>query len=258
MYGTGHAPLLGTCWPPVVAKPKSEVLVSSMDSTKEGGKNLESLAQDSSSDSSLDSGRSEEGEERGPYSAHSFTAQMLYCKAAVSASGGHRLARDYLAALTAAVNGDARLLHLCLHHPVREEDIEVFRTHLLDVWCAEEAAVCEEEAKQGQPKNGASPTHVSEASADEDCSEEYLQAAELFVLSCSPIVRCFLYDVMCAASYQRTQNLTLMEATEKEMVRLGVDCFGIPQERLLALWKIVLAEVQLRKETFNILVPLME
>lgn len=211
----------------------------------------------------------------------------------VSASGGHRLARDYIAGLTAAVEGDENLVALCLQHPVGEQDVDRFCQHLLDTWCEEqekadqiEEKKGEEEEPEGKEREGIptsssslSPVeerneeissersssealirsaHEEEEEEEELVTEEGMRMAQLFVFAFSPIIRCFLYDVMCAATYQRTRHTLLMEKIEKKLIHLGVHVLGVPRERVMALWKVVLAEAHLKKETYNLLVPLIE
>lgn len=220
-----------------------------------------------------------------PYASASFRTRELYCMAVVSASGGHRMARDYIAGLTAAVDGDAELVALSLQHPVSEKDVDVFRQHLLDIWCDEQANG-EKESDVEERGGVASPSSLSGVTTDETSSlnvflmdqlkkcapsataggeseeenptEEEMQMAELLILAFSPIVRCFLYDVMCAATYQRSRNRLLMEETEKKLTHLGVHVLGVPRERVMALWKVVLAEAQLKKRIYNLLVPSIE
>lgn len=260
IYGTSHAPLLGTCWPPLLSSTPTDLA-----ELQEDPKMLPpSLS---------------------PYASASFCTRALYCKALVSASGGHRMARDYVAGLTAAVDGDAELVALSLQHPASEKDVEVFRQHLLDIWCDEQ--VKEEKESEREEKGSVASSsslwggitdeassmnvffrdhHEKCTSTDKDggeseeknLTEEEMEMAELFILAISPIVRCFLYDVMCAATYQRSRNRLLMEETEKKLIHLGVHVLGVPRERVMALWKVVLAEAQLKKGTYKLLVPSIE
>lgn len=273
--------------------------------------------------------------------------QELYCKAVVSASGGHRLARDYVAGLAAALltgggggqpsspagggvqagggGGEARegggkfaghssspssslpsssssssgsssstslcslgpgwsspgaLLQLALQHPADPLDMYRFRAHLLDLWCDDGECTVDEpvddhhySAVSDNPHPLASRVKKEEAEADRARQDTHTheeeeerverEAAELFLLSHSPIVRCLLYDTMCASLYQRPQVppdlLHSAASTPRDrLARLGVEVFGVPRERLLALWEIALRETVLHRDLYHLLVPVMD
>eukprot|EP00796_Vickermania_ingenoplastis_P000274 gene274-147_t len=169
----------------------------------------------------------------------SATTRELYCKAAVSASGGHRLARDYLAGLAAATTADADLVHLALHHPVDDvqKDILSLREHLLRCWCAGDDDLV-------APPPEAAAVAVGDRSAP--------SRAET-------VVRCWLYDSMCAATYQRTrQHRGILEERATYLIDLGSAYFGVPMEELQELWQVVLMEASLKRQTYSVLVPQMD
>lgn len=91
------------------------------------------------------------------------------------------------------------------------------------------------------PTTAPSPT-ASEVRAAEDC-----------VLSSIPEVRCFLYDAMTASLFHSHGDIAVVEAARTRVFHLGAAHFGLSPAALTPLWRIVEAELIMRKEKMRML-----
>ncbi|KPI84049.1 hypothetical protein ABL78_6894 [Leptomonas seymouri] len=72
------------------------------------------------------------------YEDNAMVTRRLYCKALVYASGGSRLARDWIAGCAALTSPDPSLIYTALQHTAAEADVEELREHLLERLLAQE------------------------------------------------------------------------------------------------------------------------
>lgn len=276
------------------------------------------------------------------YEDNALDTRKLYCKALVHASGGSRLARDWIAGCAALTSPDPSLIYTALQHAATEADVEELREHFLQRLLARDEeqrghqhrrdgvseddkaavggngastgwqrrqpradadsdiasfAVAEEEGEMERevlledeeapaPSSSSSSatafaTDESAAAAaaavgtagragaataqgkvdddggdddgDDDISPDSVRAAEQLLLSRSPEVRCFMYDAMTASLFHSNYDLRTVEAARRRTFWIGVNVFGISSDELTLLWRVVEAELLLKKEKIKVL-----
>ncbi|RNF26932.1 uncharacterized protein Tco025E_00798 [Trypanosoma conorhini] len=142
------------------------------------------------------------------------TARELYCKALTHASGGGRLARDWIAGCSAIVCPSQNLVNLALKHHGTEQDVERYREYLL--------LALHRRTQAGSDKRGAANG-----------------------LGSMPEVRCFVYDATRAACFHRYHKVPEEDRRRLDTVahRLGVDA-----EVSRAIWRLVESEGTVERE----------
>ncbi|RNF10082.1 hypothetical protein TraAM80_01831 [Trypanosoma rangeli] len=157
------------------------------------------------------------------------TARELYCKALTHASGGGRLARDWIAGCVAIVCPSDTLLNIALKHPGTEQDVERYRTYLLSTL---------RKRMQEGPNEGAG---VGGGGAASSSSRE----AVVKRLGSMPEVRCFVYDATRAACFHRYNKVPEEDRQQLDAVahRLGVD-----EEVTRGIWRLVESEGAVERE----------
>ena len=88
---------------------------------------------------------------------------------------------------------------------------------------------------------------------DDDISPDSVRAAEQLLLSRSPEVRCFMYDAMTASLFHSNYDLRTVEAARRRTFWIGANVFGISSDELTLLWRVVEAELLLKKEKIKVL-----
>lgn len=188
------------------------------------------------------------------YSDEGLLTRQLYCRALVYASGGSRLARDWIAGSAALTAPAPNLMHLALQHRGAERDVARLREHLLDALLAADAeeadgaavatlAVGEEESAKREKETG----------GEEEWSAERVREAENALLSAAPECRCFIYDSMCASLFhsQPLQGGCYecgLEQHRQRIFDIAHRYFGIDDEVLESMWKMVEAENNIKRE----------
>lgn len=184
--------------------------------------------------------------------------RRLYCKALVFASGGSRLARDWVAGCAAMTSDDPLLIFIALQHSATEADVWALRSHLLTLALAPEAAATAGDAEdggaaaRGSRHEGDPALHPAPA-APRDGGAAEIAEAEQYLLQRSPEARCFVYDAMAASSFHGSGDLQSLEAARRHTSLVGGTCFGLPEDVLTAMWRLVEAELLLKKEKGKIL-----
>lgn len=258
------------------------------------------------------------------YEDNAMDTRKLYCKALVHASGGSRLARDWIAGCAALTSPDPSLIYTALQHTATEADVKELREHFLRRLIArddtpvehphprhggerevagtrgcvfsgddnssggtaslevaeEEDEVEREVLRNDEEMDGMgqlnSPATTSTAAGkveaqqqgdaaveaksnnDEDGEESPLSAesvrdAEFLLLSRSPEVRCFMYDAMTASLFHSNYDLRTVEVARRHTFWIGANMFGIAFDELTLLWRVVEAELLLKKEKIKVL-----
>lgn len=268
------------------------------------------------------------------YEDKAMDTRKLYCKALVHASGGSRLARDWIAGCAALTSPDPSLIYTALQHTATEVDVEELREHFLQRLIAqdeearalrqhqhhsgedderpgsstaahrrhssmaaggqgcitsfaraEEVDEREREVLRDGEEAAAMPLHsslssgpsdalstatamkraaaagsadtkeVDEGDDDDDVSlsPDSVRAAEHLLLSRSPEVRCFMYDAMTASLFHSNYDLRTVEVARRHTFFIGANVFGIAFDELTLLWRVVEAELLLKKEKIKVL-----
>lgn len=93
---------------------------------------------------------------------------------------------------------------------------------------------------------------ATETSSVDDTATEIdtdaIERAEQVLLSNAPEVRCFLYDAMMASLFHCHSDFTTVEEARRRITCIGVSVFGLPAAEVTALWRIVEAEMFVKKE----------
>ncbi|GET87052.1 hypothetical protein, conserved [Leishmania tarentolae] len=226
------------------------------------------------------------------YEDDAMDTRKLYCKALVYASGGSRLARDWIAGCAALTSPDTSLIYTALQHAATEVDVEVLREHILGRLLAQEGPrrggrsdgscnnevktnVCRQEGEEEMVLPGTAES-VAEPSVALNCAEksiihelneadgaietasppitlEGIREAEHCLLQCSQEVRCFMYDAMTASLFHSNNDLRMVEAARRHIFWIGSGQFGLSFDELTALWRLVEAELLLKKEKIKVL-----
>ncbi|KPA77181.1 hypothetical protein ABB37_07100 [Leptomonas pyrrhocoris] len=274
------------------------------------------------------------------YEDNAMGTRKLYCKALVCASGGGRMARDWIAGCAALTSPDPSLIYTALQHNATEADVEELREHFLirllareegekrddgrrqhrhqqqqqgsegvrdglvrrsGVWtekhasggaapvarAAEENSKVEREvlrdgeeadAEEGLPSAAGASTSTDQTattvsrqeeelhndgddeSGEQDgdnavasISPESIREAEHLLLRRSPEVRCFMYDAMTASLFHSNADLRAVEMARRHTFWIGANVFGISFDELTLLWRLVEAELLLKKEKIKVL-----
>ncbi|ESL09415.1 hypothetical protein TRSC58_02862 [Trypanosoma rangeli SC58] len=162
------------------------------------------------------------------------TVRELYCKALTHASGGGRLARDWIAGCVAVVCPSDILLDIALKHPGTEQDVERYRAYLLNTLHKRTQEGSNEGASVGD--SGAAPSSSGEAVVKG--------------LGSMPEVRCFVYDATRAACFHRYHKVPEEDRRQLDAVahRLGVD-----EEVTRGIWRLVESEGAVEREKQRVL-----
>lgn len=214
------------------------------------------------------------------YEDDAMDTRKLYCKALVHASGGSRLARDWIAGCAALTSPDPSLIYTALQHDATEADVQELREHFLhrllahnkdanvsgdrDVDGEEREEDEEEQESEVVPPNeqladapavnadGADAAACSSSPAAPP-SPEAVREAEHLLLQHSAEVRCFMYDAMTASLFHSNNDLRTVEAARRHTFGIGAALFGLTYDDLAALWRVVEAELLLKKEKIKVL-----
>lgn len=227
------------------------------------------------------------------YEDDAMDTRKLYCKALVHASGGSRLARDWIAGCAALTSPDPSLIYTALQHAATEADVEELREHILGRLLAQEIprrggrsggsrdnqvrtnfSMYEESEKEvvvpgtgniaaerAVAPNCAGHSSIHERDGEDGASEapsppitsEDILDAEHYLLQRSREVRCFMYDAMTASLFHSNSDLRTVEAARRHTFGIGLTKFGLSFDELTSLWRLVEAELLLKKEKIKVL-----
>ncbi|CAJ1019979.1 hypothetical protein Q4I32_002126 [Leishmania shawi] len=227
------------------------------------------------------------------YGDDAMDTRKLYCKALVHASGGSRLARDWIAGYSALTSPDPSLIYTALQHDATEADVQELREHILGRLLAQESPrrggcsggsrenevrakfdMNEESEKEvvvpgagdAAPEPAVAPNcggqcNMHEGDDEDGASEatsppitsESIRDAEHCLLQRSREVRCFMYDAMTASLFHSNNELRAVEAARRHTFSIGSNLFGLSFDELTALWRLVEAELLLKKEKVKVL-----
>ncbi|KAF5220441.1 hypothetical protein ECC02_006509 [Trypanosoma cruzi] len=166
--------------------------------------------------------------------------RVLYCKALVHASGGGRLARDWVAGCSAVVGASEKLLGIALKHDGTEQDVERYRDYLLTTLCKR----MQEASNDGNGTVSSSMNSSSGGKGKVSASSEAgsLDAKELGNL---PEVRCFVYDAMRAASFHRYHKVP---EEDRQRLYAVAERLGVEEEVTRGIWQLVEKEGAVQRE----------
>ncbi|KAG5483289.1 hypothetical protein LSCM1_04831 [Leishmania martiniquensis] len=227
------------------------------------------------------------------YEDRTLDTRQLYCKALVHASGGSRLARDWIAGCAALTSPDPSLICTALQHNATQADVEALREHIIGRLLAQESPKRgdrsgasrenevrtkfdgseESEEVEMEPytgdaaaevavaSNSAVPCSIHEGNDEDGTGEvasslitlESIRNAERYLLQHSREVRCFMYDAMTASLFHRNNDLRAVEAARRHTFWVGSALFGLSFDELTELWRLVEAELLLKKEKLKVL-----
>ncbi|KAG5505077.1 hypothetical protein JIQ42_04263 [Leishmania sp. Namibia] len=227
------------------------------------------------------------------YEDGALDTRKLYCKALVHASGGSRLARDWIAGCAALTSPDPSLIYTALQHNATQADVEELREHILGRLLAQESPERGDRSdgsrnnevrttfdmNEGSEEEAVAP-HTGDATAEPTaasncavrCSlpesdggdganeaassritSESIRNAERYLLQRSREVRCFMYDAMTASLFHSNNDLRAVEAARRHTFWVGSALFDLSFDELTALWRLVEAELLLKKEKIKVL-----
>ncbi|KAK7195989.1 hypothetical protein NESM_000532200 [Novymonas esmeraldas] len=235
------------------------------------------------------------------YDDDAIGMRKLYCKALVHASGGSRLARDWIAGCAALTSPDPSLIHTALQHDATEADVHELREYILSQMLEHgsrrsggrshhqpgtrasevrnqhdeddddddddlpevmaprartgRAAITPAAAPESSSTTAESPPSPSSSAPPPlpPPTPESIRDAEHCLLQHSPEVRCFMYDAMTAGLFHSNNDLRTVEAARRHTFAIGAIIFGLSFDELTALWRVVEAELLLKKEKTKVL-----
>ncbi|KAG5509365.1 hypothetical protein JKF63_06675 [Porcisia hertigi] len=224
------------------------------------------------------------------YEDDAMDTRKLYCKALVHASGGSRLARDWIAGCAALTSPDPSLVYTALQHSATETDVRELRDHILGRLLAQESSKrsghnggssdkevqtkldVNQEAQRDVVAPGTGDGIVEIASAPNDAGRcgiyegdnatevasppltaDAILDAEHYLLRRAPEVCCFMYDTMSASLFHSNNDSRTIETARRHTFSIGSTFFGFSVEDLTVLWRVVEAEMLLKKEKIKVL-----
>lgn len=220
------------------------------------------------------------------FNERALYTRQLYCKALVYASGGGRLARDWIAGSTALTTSNASLLHIALQHNGTKEDVRQLREHLLSIVLArrdssdsltlneldpslvpelstahaaraatdETNGVTQSEATRAENADGdAVSRHISLPPSLDDYTDEDILKLENLLLLQAPETRTFLMDTMSASLFHAHNHANIVREGKRRVYHIAMEIFGAPKSLLDTMWNVALQEMNLKKDKLRIL-----
>lgn len=181
------------------------------------------------------------------FSAEALETRRLYTKALLYASGGGRLARDWIGGSTALGTPNQTLLFIALQYTASEEDAVRLREHMV-------GKILDAEMAAGGGA-GTNPDDGNESSWAKAHTEDAaaVRAAEDLLLRHAPAVRCFMYDAVSASLFHCHNDVSVMAAAKKHTFEVGQRHFGMTPEDMAQTWGLVEAELLLHGEKVKVL-----